>query len=48
MRIETSSRNPMIGVRATASMRPMRRGGCGGRSSITSHFRLVISASVTS
>ncbi len=40
MRIETSSRKPMIGVRATASMRPMRRGGCGGRSSMTSHLRL--------
>ncbi len=36
----------MIGVRATASMRPTLRGGCGARSSITSHLRLFTSFSV--
>ena len=30
MRTTTSSRKPMIGVRATASMRPSRRAACGG------------------
>jgi hypothetical protein len=41
--MEMSSRKPMIGVRATASMRPMRRGGLGSRSSMTSHLRLMTS-----
>ena len=44
----TSSRKPMIGVRATASMRPSRRPTCGERVSITSHLRLVMTSSAAS
>ena len=36
-----SSRKPMIGVRATASIMPSRRGGGGGRASTTPPFALV-------
>ncbi len=43
-RTTTSSRNPMIGVRAVASMAPSRR-GCGGRASAICHLRLVTTAS---
>ena len=42
MRTATSSRKPMIGVRATASIWPSRRPACGGRSTTTRHLRLVM------
>ena len=47
MRNATSSRKPMIGVRATASIWPSRR-GCGGRSETMRHLRLLISDSAAS
>ena len=48
MRITTSSRKPMISVRATASITASRRPADGGRASTTCHLRLVTSASVMS
>ena len=47
-RIETSSRKPMIGVRATASMWPSRRPAWGARASTTRHLRLLTTASAAS
>jgi hypothetical protein len=38
----------MIAVRATASITPSRRGGCGGRSTTTRHLRRWITASAAS
>jgi hypothetical protein len=47
-RMTTSSRNPMIGVRATASITPSRRANVGERASPIVHLRLVTSASAAS
>ena len=46
-RITTSSRKPMIGVRATASILPGRV-GAGARVSMISHLRLVTMPSAMS
>ena len=47
-RIETSSRKPMIGVRATASIWPSRRPAWGARASTTRHRRLFTTANAAS
>ena len=45
MRITMSSRNPMMGVRAVASITPSRRASVGGRALLIVHLRLFTAAS---